>query len=209
MSYRVLLVEDEPLVAERLSRALKGQGHEVAVANTLADAGAWLERAAEPTNSPWDVVLLDLRLPDGDGETLIEGLQRLPVPPAVAVLSGVIDSERVLRLNLRGIIAIPKPLTPETLLNLVDTLGAGERCLFEVEAFAKEHRLSQRESELLRLAAVGVADREAAERMKCVLGTIGTYWKRILRKTESATQRQALLKLCQFSLSRRFPLRAK
>ncbi|MTH62401.1 response regulator transcription factor [Paracoccus litorisediminis] len=79
---RVLLVEDTPDLADGVSRYLGASGHAVDVAPSLADAKAALDVAA------YDVMLLDLGLPDGSGLTLLRALrargERLPVVIATA-----------------------------------------------------------------------------------------------------------------------------
>src|SRR5262249_4605914 len=57
---RILLVEDDPDSSETLKLILLSEGHEVAVAKTVADA---LEKGRDG----WDVVISDLALPDGSG----------------------------------------------------------------------------------------------------------------------------------------------
>lgn len=65
MSYRVLAVEDDIGIASVLERGLRLRGHEVTIAAT-AEAGraAW-------RNGGFDLVLLDVMLPDGDGLELL------------------------------------------------------------------------------------------------------------------------------------------
>ena len=57
---RILLVEDQAEVGELLSDFLAEPGHAVTVVRTLKEAVIELERE-------WDVVISDLRLPDGTG----------------------------------------------------------------------------------------------------------------------------------------------
>jgi DNA-binding response OmpR family regulator len=57
---KTLIVEDEPQLAQSLQTFLEEQGHTTTVANNLASA-------LEYTNSPFDIVVLDLNLPDGNG----------------------------------------------------------------------------------------------------------------------------------------------
>jgi len=67
---RLLVVEDEPRLAEQLSRGLRADGYAVDVARTAEDA-LWLA-----TESPYDGVILDIGLPDGDGFSLCADLRR-------------------------------------------------------------------------------------------------------------------------------------
>ncbi len=63
---RVLIVEDDPGISSALLLALKGVGYAADVCDSLRDARAAL--SAEP----FDAILLDLGLPDGDGVRLLE-----------------------------------------------------------------------------------------------------------------------------------------
>ncbi|PKO26586.1 MAG: DNA-binding response regulator [Betaproteobacteria bacterium HGW-Betaproteobacteria-9] len=68
---RALVVEDDPGIASGLSDSLRQAGYAVDICPTL-DA-AWAALAVEP----FDVLLLDLGLPDGDGLDLLARLRRL------------------------------------------------------------------------------------------------------------------------------------
>jgi len=92
---RILLVDDEAAIRRGVRRFLEHQGFEVALAEDLAGA----RRLA--ASGEFDLLLADLRLPDGEGTTLIGEYPRLPtvimtsyasVPSAVeAMKSGAID----------------------------------------------------------------------------------------------------------------------
>lgn len=88
---RVLLVEDNPadadLTVELLSEAEPG-GVDVRRAETLADA------VAQAAEHHYDVVLLDLGLPDSSGMATLDAIMASASGSAVVVLSGV-DDERV------------------------------------------------------------------------------------------------------------------
>ena len=66
----LLLIEDEELLGEELTRHLRREGWEVARARTIADAKRLLvDRAIDPL-----VVLSDMSLPDGNALDLLEAL---------------------------------------------------------------------------------------------------------------------------------------
>jgi len=66
----ILVVEDEPKIAGFLRRGLEDEGHRVEVVGELAAARLALEL------TPFDLILLDRMLPDGDGLTLVRELRR-------------------------------------------------------------------------------------------------------------------------------------
>jgi two-component system, OmpR family, KDP operon response regulator KdpE len=70
MTLRVLLVEDDRDLRATLREALEAEGHGVVTAASLSEGLALLEHGAV------DFVLLDLGLPDGDGEALLASLRR-------------------------------------------------------------------------------------------------------------------------------------
>ena len=99
---RCLVVEDEPALANGAARMLKGWGCRPFVVGTLAEAlGAVAKRR-------WDLLLVDLRLPDGDGETIVRAVKRLRPRPAVLVASGALDSASRIRLQLHGALVVDK-----------------------------------------------------------------------------------------------------
>src|SRR6188508_1416947 len=77
----VLVVDDEPLIRWSLRQALLDRGHLVSTAATGAEALHEVSNAARP----FDVVLLDYRLPDRQDLTLLEDVRRLS-PGSVVVM---------------------------------------------------------------------------------------------------------------------------
>ena len=69
---RILIVDDEPLVAENLEAFLEDEGMQVTSVGTAEQALALIE-----AGSHWDVCVMDLRLPGIDGSVAIRRLNRL------------------------------------------------------------------------------------------------------------------------------------
>jgi CheY-like chemotaxis protein len=78
-AFRVLVVDDEPLIRWAVSETLRQAGH---IVNEASDRATALHALA--TEPPPDVVLLDYRLPDSQGLRLLADVRRLA--PAAAVL---------------------------------------------------------------------------------------------------------------------------
>jgi two-component system KDP operon response regulator KdpE len=91
MTLSVLLVEDDRELRATLREALQVEGYRVMAATSLADARAQLAHAASV-----DVALLDLGLPDGDGESLLAALQARGAP--VIILSARESEDPKIRL---------------------------------------------------------------------------------------------------------------
>jgi two-component system OmpR family response regulator/two-component system response regulator QseB len=113
---RVLVVEDDRGIAEGLAAHLGRAGH--AVDCTPAIASAWRALATEP----YDVVLLDLGLADGDGTDLLRRLRqapagRLPDPATPVLIMTARDhvSARIEGLDLGADDYLTKPFDPDEL----------------------------------------------------------------------------------------------
>lgn len=100
---RVLVVDDDPVVRVLLREMLLAAGHEVSEAGSARDAEDRLRRG------PWDLVLLDRRLPDCDGLLLLKTVKEHADCPVI-ILS-VMDDEhdRTLGLGLGAQDYITKP----------------------------------------------------------------------------------------------------
>jgi two-component system cell cycle sensor histidine kinase/response regulator CckA len=84
---RVLVVEDDPSVRELIQRSLQREGHAVAAVGTAADA----LRAFDGARPPFDVVVLDVVLPDRSGPVLARALRRRHPTVGVVYASGYGD----------------------------------------------------------------------------------------------------------------------
>ncbi len=80
-SSRVLIVEDSASLALGYAAQLEDAGHEVSLCESLAEARRSL------LSSTYDVVLLDLQLPDGDGLTIFDALGEAAGNPGVIVVT--------------------------------------------------------------------------------------------------------------------------
>ncbi len=83
----ILIIDDDPLFAETVADRLEGLQHVSCMAPSLA---AGLQAAAEGT---YDVILLDVYLPDGNGLTIIDQLRALPSEPQVIIITGQGDPD--------------------------------------------------------------------------------------------------------------------
>lgn len=78
---RLLIVEDDPVIARSLVKALGPLGNMVETFSRLAEARAAL------AHSHFDLIVLDLGLPDGNGLSLLAGLRDRGDPTPVLILT--------------------------------------------------------------------------------------------------------------------------
>ncbi len=84
---RVLVIDDDELLCQMMSRHLQLMRHEARCALTLGQGLALLRR------EPFDVVLLDVQLPDGNGLTAIPQVRESPGHPEVIIITGQGDPD--------------------------------------------------------------------------------------------------------------------
>ncbi|WP_322009062.1 response regulator [Paraburkholderia sp. J12] len=110
----ILLIEDHEDTAEVMSQLIRGLGHEVAVATSVADA---LALAAQIR---FDLVVSDIGLPDGTGIDFIHAFRKHSAAPAIA-LTGFGTDDDVRRCLEAGFTAhLTKPINFEHLERLID-----------------------------------------------------------------------------------------
>lgn len=117
-SMDILLVEDEPQLAEQVSRALVRAGHEV---KTAGDGPSAMTAV---TGSRYDLVVLDVNLPGFDGFEVLSRIREARIPVRVLILTARSEvGDRVAGLKAGADDYLTKPFAMEELLARVDVLG--------------------------------------------------------------------------------------
>lgn len=197
---RILLVEDHDMVAEAICLALERSpdlrivGHATSVTSALADA-----KRCEP-----DVVLLDRRLPDGDGVTAIAGLLALMPDVRVLVLAGegsAAVAARVAETGGAGLILKARGLSE--LEDAVRRVAAGE-VVFSQDLLgdvlgrlagrtpSPGANLTPREREALQLLGQGRTTTEISDQLGVALNTGRNHVQRVLEKLGARSQLEAV-----------------
>lgn len=120
---RVLVVEDEPKIAEVVASYLRREGHEPIVVAT----GAAALEAAERLDPA--LIVLDLMLPDLAGEEVCRRLRRRSRVPVIMLTAKVEDAEAIAGLAVGADDYVTKPFSPRQLMARVDAVlrrSAGE-----------------------------------------------------------------------------------
>ncbi len=124
--YRVLMAEDEATFARTAARLLEGRGHEVRVCPT----GRALAQALE--EAEWDVLLLDLKLPDADGVDLLTRVRQEHIDLQTIIVTGFANVESAIAtMKLGAFDYLTKPPNFEELAARVEK--AGEKATLERE----------------------------------------------------------------------------
>jgi two-component system response regulator RegX3 len=101
----ILLVEDEPAIAEPLAETLSREGFELQVVGTAADA---LEAAGRVRP---DLILLDLMLPDGSGFDVCREVRRESQVPIIMLTARGEETDRIIGLELGADDYVVKPFS--------------------------------------------------------------------------------------------------
>ena len=170
---QILVVEDEPAIAESLAYALRREGYAVATAGTLAAAARELDTAT--------LVVLDLMLPDGSGFDLLGKLRAQRTPPAVIVLSSRdAEADRVAALETGADDYVTKPFSPREIVARVRAVLRRARAAGVGEGEARE--LPLRVEESTRRAFVHGRSLELTkvefDLLACLLGAPGRVFTR-------------------------------
>ena len=111
MPYRVLVIDDETAIREAIRMTLEYEGYRVDEARGGQDG---LDKA---TKTPYDAILLDIKMPVLDGIEVLENLKEQRVPTPVVMVSGHGDISTAVECTKRGAYDfLEKPLNREKLL---------------------------------------------------------------------------------------------
>jgi two-component system KDP operon response regulator KdpE len=110
MSLRVLVVEDDREIRALIQSSLSVEGFAVQTAVTLREAQALVE------NSPPDVIVLDLGLPDGDGVELVRRVRKHHSTPILVVSARHQESQKIALLDAGADDYLTKPFSVGELL---------------------------------------------------------------------------------------------
>ena len=203
---RVVVVDDEALVRSGFELILNASDGIQVVATAEGAQAADAIRREQP-----DVVLLDIRMPDVDGLTVLREIQTLPEPPTVAMLT-TFDTDEYILTALRSGAAgfLLKDTEPEQLAHLVRTLAAGgvvmspkaSRALLRGHPgadtpqdadVARVSLLTDRERDVLVLIAEGLSNADIGTRIHLSAGTVKDHVSSILTKLRVSSRVQAAL----------------
>ena len=134
MLIKILLVEDEPSIAEIVQFALASEGFQTTWRASAAEAETAL------TAQAYDLVVLDLGLPDGSGLEVLKRLRRVSEVPVIILSARDAELDRVLGLELGADDFIGKPFSPRELAARVKAiLKRANRSSAAIEAATADH----------------------------------------------------------------------
>lgn len=197
---RLLIADDHEVVRSGLKTLIAGSDIEI-----VAEVGTGEEAVKFALEGDPDVVLLDIRMPKGDGLTAL-GRIKLEKPDLPVLMLSTFDNPtyiaRSVALGASGYLL--KGCSRENLLNAIRTAANGESAWTRDElrrvtgalatprlAADVEVPLTQRESEVLRQLAYGLTNKEIAQALHISYETVKEHVQHILRKIGVSDRTQA------------------
>ncbi|WNM43019.1 response regulator transcription factor [Micromonospora halotolerans] len=192
-----MVVDDHPMWREGVARDLTEAGHLVVATSGEGRQAVRVAAAARP-----DVVVLDLQLPDVSGVEVIQGLRAVLPEVRVLMLSASGEPQSVLDAVKAGATGyLLKSAAPAEFLDAVRRTAAGEpvftpglaglvlgeyRRLAATPAAPHDEapRLTERETEVLRLVAKGLSYKQIAERLGLSHRTVQNHVQNTLGKLQ-------------------------
>jgi len=186
------LVEDQVMFRSLLRRLLidECKGKVVLEAGSLAEL-----RASAGLLAKVDLLLLDIRLPDGDGVDFVDDMVKQHIPVPVLLFSSSVEDyivHRVGRSFVQGF--VHKDEEPKVLLTAIQMVAAGgaffsPRFVERQRALKKtagtfEKMLSPREQELLRYIGAGYTDAETAAALGLSASTAQAHRRNVMAKLD-------------------------
>lgn len=188
---RVAIVDDHPVVSDGLGAAL-GREEDITVAWTASTVHE--ARRALESRSDADVVLLDIRLPDGSGLDLLPG-DRVE-KPAFVVLSSFDRPQYAAAAFKRGAAGFVLKVAPTSEIIEAVHKAASGGLAFEARHLATARSapsMSRREIEVVRLVAIGLSNDEIAARLGIARKTVEGYLTSLYERGGFATRTELAL----------------
>jgi len=190
---RVLLVDDHPFVRDGIAGLLSSQSDftVAAHASTVAEAKQLLAETKP------GLVIVDLRLPDGDGTSVLEDVRALRWGTYAVVLSAFCTDDDLIAAARAGARAfLLKTGRGEETLSVLRRVMNGENVLAQEFPAALRDRLAQRdltakELDVLRMIGMGLTNKEISQRGAIAHNTVKVHLRRIFQKLGVSTRAEA------------------
>ncbi len=200
-SLRVLAIDDHLLIREGIVSILRAlhPGIVVGVADTCA-AGL-----AKGLSEVWDLILLDLQLPDQSGFTALEQFRRGRPETPVVVMSALEDRATVIRcLDLGAKAFLPKSSDSIKIRAALSHLLSGGIPVPNVTSYSSQYplqqgasdlpwQLTERQIEVLKLVMDGLSNKLIARRLDIAESTVKIHVSAVFRELQVNSRTQALL----------------
>src|SRR2546426_3684838 len=204
MTVHLALADDHPIVLDGLEGLFRLEPDFQVVARCINGEETLV---AVRRHRP-DILILDLRMPRGDGLEILQTLRREKLPTKVVLLAAALEEDEILealRLGVRGVVL--KELAPQLLVECVRKVHAGEQWLEKqlssrvLETLLRRgggggvgrRGLTPRGNAILRMVASRLRNRELARRLRLSESTGKIHLHNIYKKLKVESRVELLL----------------
>jgi DNA-binding NarL/FixJ family response regulator len=192
MTVRLVLADDHRIILEGLEQLFRREkDFEVVDTATTGEEALTAVRKHHP-----DVLVLDIRMPKGDGLSVLRQIHTEKLPTRVVLLTATLDEDEVLEAMQHGVSGLVlKESAAVGLVQTVRRVQRGERALEpslvtraldrlaqREEAKKIAEVLSKRETEIVKMVAAGLRNKEIALKLTIGEGTVKTHLHTIYEK---------------------------
>ena len=196
---RVLLVDDHAVVRQGL-RMFLGLDPDLQI---IGEATNGLEAIELSRQLRPDIILMDLLMPIMDGLTAIQKIKKAQPEVEIIALTSVIEDDRVFNAIHAGAMGyLLKDTQASELVQRIKAANRGEvqlhpeaakRLIREVRSPDSPEKLTDRETEVLKLIARGLSNKDIATRLVVSEKTVKTHVSNLLTKLNLPSRTQAAL----------------
>lgn len=203
---RLLIADDHPLLREAMRNAFE-QHEDMEV---VGEAGDGEEAVRLSAKLKPDIVIMDIVMPELNGIEATKKIRKESPSTAVLILTAYDDDRYIIGLLEAGAAGyLLKSARGQVLVDAVRTVYAGESVLHpaiiakvlkysmqpheQAEAKAAES-ISEREMEVLRLAAKGLSNKDIAKELYLTVRTVKAHLTNIFNKLDVASRTEAIVK---------------
>ncbi|MFW6150526.1 MAG: response regulator [Chloroflexota bacterium] len=208
---RVLIADDHTLLREALHRAIGAE----ADMEVVAEATDGVEAVELVSEMRPDIVVMDIVMPRLGGIEATKKIKEIAVDTAILILTAYDDEEYVIGLLDAGAAGyLLKSARARDLVEAIRTICRGESVLHpniiakllqramskSVEGSKQPALLSDRESKVLRLVALGMSNKEIAEKLYLSERTVKAHLTSIFGKLNVASRSEAIVRGLKWGL---------
>ncbi len=188
---RIIIVDDHPIFREGLKKIIS-ESHDIVISDEVSTGMELLDRVKK---NSYDIIILDISLPDMSGLEILGNLQNEKKRPPVLIISMHPEEQYAVRALKTGASGyLTKGSIPDELLTAIRRVAAGRKYISSAlaEKLAADlnnsgeepahDKLSDREYQVMVMLASGKSTGEIAKQLSLSLPTISTYRSRILQK---------------------------